>query len=199
MSSKRHHGMRHHASALVVCGGVLSGAVVAGCAADPTEDEQGVAFAATEQAITAALGDPLPGIPAQEFADAKGAFEVIDTAFEGLGPIFNETGCAVCHSLGATGGAGNQIERRFGAFNADGTFNTLASEGGSLRQLFTLGSFTALDGHSCTVPLEVEPADATVHNIGRLTTPLFGAGLIDTIADSVIVANANAQATGARG
>jgi len=49
------------------------------------------------------------------------------------------------------------------------------------------------------VPLEVEPPEATVHNVGRLTTPLFGIGLIDAIPDSVIIANASAQPSSVRG
>ncbi|HSS00229.1 MAG TPA: di-heme oxidoredictase family protein [Kofleriaceae bacterium] len=171
---------------------------IAGCAADsPGEDEE-VSFASTEQGLTAVVGDPLPGIPADSFAEAKAAFEVVATIFDGLGPIFNEKGCAICHSLGASGGAGTQIERRFGKLNADGTFNTLANKGGSLRQLFTVGAFTGLNGQSCNVPLEVEPPEATAH-AGRLTTPLFGAGLIDAIPDSVIAANASAQPATVRG
>jgi hypothetical protein len=63
-------------------------------------------------------------------------------------------------------------------------FNPLANEGGSLRQLFTLGQFTGLDNQSCNVPLEREPADATVRNVGRLTTPTFGLGLVDAMPDS---------------
>jgi len=192
--------MRHQARALLSCSGViLSGAIAVGCAADSVDDGDEVAFAATEQAIEAITGDPLPGTDPEAFAEAKAAFEVIDTLDEGLGPIFNERGCAVCHSLGASGGAGVQIERRFGRFNADGTFNTLANKGGSLRQLFSVGTFTGLNGQRCTVPVEVEPPEATVHNIGRLTTPLFGAGLIDAIPDSVIVANASAQPAAVRG
>jgi CxxC motif-containing protein (DUF1111 family) len=62
-----------------------------------------------------------------------------------------------------------------------------------------MGSFTGANGQACTVPLEVEPPDATVHNVGRLTTPLFGAGLIDAIPDSVIMANASAQSASVRG
>ncbi|HET7504929.1 MAG TPA: di-heme oxidoredictase family protein [Kofleriaceae bacterium] len=200
MSSISRNRMRHQASVFVMCSGViLSGVSVAGCAADPAEDEEQVAFASTDQAIEAVVGDPLPGITADAFAEAKAEFEVVAGIDDGLGPIFNERGCAICHSLGASGGAGVQIERRFGKFNADGTFNTLANKGGSLRQLFSLGTFTGLNGQTCTVPLEVEPPEATVHNIGRLTTPLFGAGLIDAIPDSVIAANASAQGAAVRG
>src|ERR1043165_9545733 len=190
----------HHQTGVwaVLSGILISGVAIAGCAADsPGEDEE-VSFASTEQGLTAVVGDPLPGTDAELFAEAKGEFEVVATIDDGLGPIFNERGCAICHSLGATGGAGVQIERRFGKFNADGTFNTLANKGGSLRQLFTNGAFTGLNGQSCNVPLEVEPPEATAH-AGRLTTPLFGAGLIDAIPDSVIAANASAQPSTVRG
>jgi CxxC motif-containing protein (DUF1111 family) len=191
--------MRRQAPASVVYSGViLCGAIAAGCTADAVDDGDVVAFASTEQAIEA-IGDPLPGITAEEFAEAKAAFEVVDEIDDGLGPIFNERGCAICHSLGASGGAGVQIERRFGRFNADGTFNTLANKGGSLRQLFSVGTFIGLNGQTCTVPNEVEPPEATVHNVGRMTTPLFGAGLIDAIPDAVIAANAAAQPAAVRG
>jgi CxxC motif-containing protein (DUF1111 family) len=154
--------------------------------------------AADQDVITAAVaGDPLPGITAADFAAARTAFNTQETLDDGLGPVFNETACGRCHTQGAIGGAGVQIERRFGRFD-NGHFNTLANKGGSLRQLMTVGSFTGLANQSCTVPLEVEPPEATVH-AGRLTTPLFGAGLIDAIPDSVIAANAAAQPAAVRG
>src|SRR5678815_1231647 len=188
--------VRHRTKALAVCSGVLiAGGVGAGCTDVPGDEEQ-VAFSPTDQAVS--TGDALPGISATDFAAAKAAFQTVEGLDDGLGPIFNEKACGNCHTEGATGGAGVQIERRFGRFD-NGIFNSLSNEGGSLRQLFTVGSFTGSGGQACSVPLEVEPADATVHNVGRLTTPLFGAGLIDTVADSVIVANANAQATSVRG
>jgi CxxC motif-containing protein (DUF1111 family) len=184
---------------LAVCSGViLSGSIGVGCAADPGEEEP-VAFSAAEQELTAVAGDPLPGITAADFAAAKDAFATVEELDDGLGPIFNEKACGNCHTQGAIGGAGVQIERRFGRFTAAGTFDDLANKGGSLRQLFTVGSFTGLGGQSCTVPLEVEPAEATVRNVGRLTTPLFGAGLVETIPDSVIAANASAQPASVRG
>jgi CxxC motif-containing protein (DUF1111 family) len=155
-------------------------------------------FASTDQAITAVAGDPLPGTDAAGFAEAKAAFATVEGLDDGLGPIFNEKACGNCHTQGAIGGAGVQIERRFGKV-VNGIFNTLSNEGGSLRQLFTVGAFTGLGGQSCNPPLEVEPADATVHNVGRLTTPLFGAGLIEAIPDSVIIANAQNQPLSIRG
>jgi CxxC motif-containing protein (DUF1111 family) len=179
---------------------LIAGGLGAGCTDAPGDDGEQVAFTSADQGLTAAIvaGDPLPGITAADFATAKMHFQTVEGLDDGLGPIFNEKACGNCHTQGAIGGAGLQIERRFGRFD-NGIFNSLANEGGSLRQLQTVGSFTGSGGQACTVPLEVEPADATVHNVGRLTTPLFGAGLIDTIPDSVIVANANAQPTSIRG
>jgi CxxC motif-containing protein (DUF1111 family) len=177
-------------------GTLLSAGIGAGCAA-PGEEEV-VEFNSTDQAITAVAGDPLPGTDAAGFAEAKAAFMTVEGLVDGLGPIFNERACGNCHTQGAIGGAGVQIERRFGKV-VNGVFNSLANEGGSLRQLMTVGAFTGLNGRACNVPLEVEPADATVHNVGRLTTPLFGAGLIEAIPDSVIVANAQNQPLSVRG
>jgi CxxC motif-containing protein (DUF1111 family) len=203
MSSVIRSRVRSQATALAVYSSVLiAGGIGAGCAAQPGEDEDEVAFSATEQEATVALaatGDALPGISAADFQEAKDAFATVEGLDDGLGPIFNEKGCGNCHTQGAIGGAGVQIERRFGRFDSFGHFDDLSNKGGSLRQLFTVGAFTGSGGQSCNVPLEVEPPEATVHNVGRLTTPLFGAGLIDTISDSVIIANANAQPTSIRG
>ena len=145
-----------------------------------------------------ALGDKLDGILASDFAAAKATFEAVEEIDEGLGPVFNAGGCGVCHTNGAIGGAGDQIERRFGRFS-NGVFDPLANRGGSLRQLLTVGAFTGLNGQRCNVPLEVEPPEATVHNVGRLTTPLFGLGLVDAIPDSFFDGLAAAEPASVRG
>lgn len=199
MSSFIRSRVRSQATALALFSGVIvSGGASAGCAAQPGDDND-LRFSADEQDVTVAVvGDALPGISAADFAAAKAAFVTEEGLDDGLGPVFNEKACGNCHTQGSIGGAGVQIERRFGRFD-NGHFNSLANKGGSLRQLFTVGAFTGANGQSCNVPLEVEPPEATVHNVGRLTTPLFGAGLIDSIPDSVIAANASAQATSVRG
>ncbi len=139
----------------------------------------------TTTTASAVVGDRLPGLQADAdlLDEADDAFNSFENADDGLGPIFNASACGQCHTNGAIGGAGEQIERRFGRFD-NGLFNPLANRGGSLRQLFTLGQFQALTGQSCNVPLEVEPAEATVRNVGRLTTPTFGLGLVDAMPDS---------------
>jgi CxxC motif-containing protein (DUF1111 family) len=49
------------------------------------------------------------------------------------------------------------------------------------------------------VPLEREPANATVHNVGRLVTPLFGLGLVDAMPDAFFTQLANAEPAEVRG
>jgi CxxC motif-containing protein (DUF1111 family) len=172
---------------------VAAGGMIAGCASEPVAQPE--TTSATQQSV---IGAALGGISATDFAAAKAAFATVEGLDDGLGPIFNEKACGNCHTQGATGGAGVQIERRFGKV-VNGIFSGSANEGGSLRQLFTVGTFTSSSGKTCTVPLEHEPADATVHNVGRLTTPLFGLGLVESLPDSTfdtIAANEPAAVRG---
>jgi CxxC motif-containing protein (DUF1111 family) len=188
---------------VAACSGLL-----AGCAPGQG-DLEGVELGQTAAAVTA-IGDPLPGTDPTGFAEAKAAFVTVEALPDGLGPIFNERACGNCHTQGSIGGAGTQIERRFGTtFNFFGVehFDPLANDGngpfpargGSLRQLQTVGSFTGLNGQACTVPLEHEPPEATIHNVGRLTTPLFGLGLVDAMPDSFFDNLASAQPSNIRG
>ena len=150
--------------------------------------------------VSAVLGDRLPGTSTNDtnFAAFKANFVAVEDIDEGLGPIFNERACGNCHDRGAIGGAGLQIERRYGRF-VNGLFDPLSNRGGSLRQLFTVGPFTGANGQSCNPPLEVEPAEATVHNVGRLTTPLFGLGLVDAMPDSFFTSMAASEPAATRG
>jgi CxxC motif-containing protein (DUF1111 family) len=160
-----------------------------------------------------AIGDRLPGLQADSelLDEAREAFLSVESISDGVGPIFNEAACGTCHSNGAVGGAGEQIERRFGRFD-NGVFNPLANRGGSLRQLFTVGNFNnpnlpaASRGRCqpgnptlCCVPQEVDAAEATVRNVGRRTQPLFGLGLVDAMPDSFFDGLAAAQPAAIRG
>jgi CxxC motif-containing protein (DUF1111 family) len=162
------------------------------------------------------LGSSLPGISAADFAAARANFAATEALPDGLGPIFNERGCGNCHNVGAIGGAGEPIERRFGRFVGgifdpfDGTLSEI-DVGGSLLQLFTVGNFNNPDlpaasrgscqpGNPtlCCVPQEVIPPEATVR-AGRLTTPLFGLGLVDAMPDAFFDALAAAEPASVRG
>jgi CxxC motif-containing protein (DUF1111 family) len=165
----------------------------------------------TSQAF--AIGDTLPGLQADAdlLAEAREAFLAAEGIGDGVGPIFNLNACGGCHTNGAIGGAGEQIERRFGRF-ANGVFNPLENRGGSLRQLFTVANFNnpnlpaASRGRCspgnptlCCVPQEVDAAEATVRNVGRRTQPLFGLGLVDAMPDSFFDGLAAAQPASIRG
>jgi CxxC motif-containing protein (DUF1111 family) len=145
-----------------------------GCGEAPQED-----VGSSEAAL---LGDSLPGTNATTFSDARANFAAAENATDGLGPIFNERSCGACHANGAVGGAGQNIERRYGRLT-NGVFDDMASTGGSLRQLSGLGGFN-VGGLNCQTGTDANPAPGATIFTGRLTTPLFGLGLVDSLPDA---------------
>ena len=58
--------------------------------------------------LPAGAGDPLPGITPREFEEFRLGledFKEVEEAGEGLGPLFNGAGCAVCHNVPVIGGS----------------------------------------------------------------------------------------------
>jgi CxxC motif-containing protein (DUF1111 family) len=151
-----------------------------------------VAAAVTAQTRVAQPGAPLPGLTPNEFEEFRlglDDFLEVETAEEGLGPAFNGTSCASCHSVPAVGGVSAVAEVRAARRLDDGTFEALAPEGESLFHLFSV------PGHACQPTI---PADANVI-IRRVPIPLFGAGLVEAIDDDTLVALADVQARGRDG
>jgi CxxC motif-containing protein (DUF1111 family) len=142
----------------------------------------GLAFgAAATAALTAqsSLGGPLPGITPVEFEEFRlglDDFLEVEATEEGLGPAFNGTSCAVCHSVPAVGGTGGVAELRAGRRNAAGEFETLDASGETLFHLFSV------PGHACQ---PIVPPDANVF-ARRIPIPVFGAGLVEAIPDESI-------------
>src|SRR5262249_113173 len=141
------------------------------------------------------FGDSLAGLTNAEkarFAAGKAEFSTAEGADEGLGPVFNDVSCVACHSAGGVGGAGTRGGTRFGR-SVGGVFDPLASFGGSLLQDHGIGHACAPDGVTCAeFAAEVVPAVANVV-AGRLTTPLFGLGLVDTVPDATFEALAQSE------
>jgi CxxC motif-containing protein (DUF1111 family) len=128
-----------------------------------------------------ALGTPLPGITPVEFQEFRlglDDFLEVEASEEGLGPAFNGTSCAVCHNIPTIGGAGTMAELRAGRRNASGEFETLDASGDTLFHMFSV------PGHGCQPVL---PADTNVF-ARRVPIPLFGAGLVEAIADETLLA-----------
>jgi len=126
-------------------------------------------------------GDPLPGLTPVEFEEFRlglDDFLEVETAEEGLGPAFNGTSCAVCHSVPAVGGTGAIAEVRAASRGPRGEFVALDPSGESLFHLFSVPS------HSCQ---PVIPAAATII-ARRVPIPLFGAGLVEAIPDETLLA-----------
>jgi len=145
----------------------------------------------------ALVGAALPGTDGATFAAASANFALVETAADGLGPIFNERGCANCHANGARGGAGEQVEQRYGRLT-NNLFDAMESTGGSLRQLFGIGGFN-IGGLNCNSGTDANPAAGATIFAGRLTTPLFGLGLVDSLPDARFDTLASREPTGIRG
>lgn len=132
-------------------------------------------------APAAGFGGPLAGLSAPEtaaFQAGQADFALVETPATGLGPIFNNVSCVACHAAPAAGGASKITVTRFGR-NDGGSFDPLTSLDGTLLHARAIAPALR----------EVVPAEANVTAL-RLTTPLFGAGLIEAIPDSEIIQNA---------
>jgi len=123
-------------------------------------------------------GVPLAGLTSRElelFRLGRSDFLEVETATDGLGPLFNGTSCAQCHSIPAVGGTGTIIEIRAGYRDDTGKFHE--PPGGTLMHLFSVPP------HNCQVAVYEE-----ANVIGkRISIPLFGAGLIEAILDETLI------------
>jgi CxxC motif-containing protein (DUF1111 family) len=168
----------------------------------------------------ASAGKPLPGLtPGQLalFGISQAEFNAPEEVDEGLGPRMNLDSCQGCHAYPASGGSSpaSNPQVKF-ANNAKklGSTDTLpsfimsngpvrevrfvkapdGSPDGGVHSLFTLQGRT--DAVGCTMPQPDFAGEfANGNAIFRIPTPLFGAGLIEQIPDSAIIANQAASAT----
>jgi CxxC motif-containing protein (DUF1111 family) len=132
------------------------------------------------------LGAPLAGLTAAEqteFTDGLANFTEVETPETGLGPLFNNVSCVACHAAPAPGGASTITVTRFGR-TVGGVFDPLTALDGTLLHARAIAP----------VLLETVPASANVTTL-RLTTPVFGAGLIEAIPDATLIQNAQQSQT----
>lgn len=144
-----------------------------------------------------AVGGPLPNITSLEstlFTSGHLIFTKLWDPVHGLGPVFTQHGCVECHSSPAPGGSSPIAATLFGALNSDGSFNPLTAEGGIVLQPFSITKFQP----SCQLPGEAIPGNATIV-AQHLTPPVYGAGLINSITDDAISANAIDKGMGVHG
>jgi CxxC motif-containing protein (DUF1111 family) len=128
------------------------------------------------------FGEPLQGLTPElvaRFQAGKTAFVAAEDVPGGLGPVFNDTACANCHSQGAIGGGNDRLETRYGQV-VNGVFNPLTQFDGTLVHAKGIGLFNGVNFVG-----EVVPPEANVV-AQRRVNPLFGLGLVDAVPDQFL-------------
>jgi CxxC motif-containing protein (DUF1111 family) len=128
-----------------------------------------------------APGGALPGLTPVEFSEFRLGltdFSEVETAEEGLGPAFNGTSCAVCHSVPVIGGGGVILEVRAGYRDDVGEHTGLNPANDTLIHMLSTPS------HTCQPQI---PDDVNII-ARRAPIPLFGAGLVEAIPDELLLA-----------
>jgi cytochrome c553 len=170
-------------------------------------------------------GNPIQGLTPQQtaffqnglsqFTEEEGV-TLTSPGNGGLGPAFNGDSCGSCHSQPATGGTSPNtkafpfigqnpqftVGQLMGGSNAIPFFVTadgpvrearFKSDSG-VHDLFTIAGRS--DATGCSMSQPDFTAEAANGNLSfRIPTPLFGAGMIENIADATILANLAASAS----
>src|SRR5262249_33321560 len=131
---------------------------------------------------------------------------------DGLGPTMNLDSCGGCHSQPALGGTSPAVNPQVAFASRNGAVNTLpsfitldgpvrearfvknpdGSPDGGVHAVFTIAGRVDAPGCVLAQP-DFATAVANANVIFRVPTPTFGAGLIEQIPDSALVANQSAN------
>jgi CxxC motif-containing protein (DUF1111 family) len=150
-------------------------------------------------------GEPFAGLSPQLkqlFLDGMNLFQHQFTPQEGVGPVFNETACQICHGgLGGVPGGpdltglGSIRNVKHIGFDNLGYFDPMRDFGGSLIERQSI----ATDGvPGCSMVGEVVPPAANILSI-RNTPAVWGFGLVDAIPDDEILDHQALGVDGIRG
>ncbi|MFL6624195.1 MAG: di-heme oxidoredictase family protein [Sulfurifustis sp.] len=135
---------------------------------------------------------------------------------DGLGPRFNLDSCGGCHAQPATGGTSPATNPQVAIATALGAKNTVpsfitstgpvrearfiknanGSADGGVHALFVISGRVDDTGSAANCNIAQENFAAQVSNnnvIFRIPTPIFGMGLVESITDAALVANAQAN------
>ncbi len=127
----------------------------------------------------------------------------------GLGPRFNATSCSGCHAFPAIGGTSPAANPQITMAVADGATNKIppfitangpvrearfirnsnGTADGGVHDLFVITGRSDAQGCNITQP-DFEDAINQKNIIFRIPTPLFGAGMVESITDTAILTNA---------
>jgi len=155
----------------------------------------------------------LTGRQQQFFEAGKVDFNEAEEVDEGLGPRMNLDGCGGCHSQPATGGSSPAVNPQVAFAKKSGGTDSVppfiringpvrearlirnpdGTPDGGVTAIFTISGREGADG--CQLAQANFAAQIANRNISfRIPTPVFGAGLIEQIEDSTILANQSANA-----
>ena len=151
------------------------------------------------------------------FDAGKEDFEEAEGVEEGLGPTMNLDSCGGCHSQPAIGGSSPAVNPQVAFARKSGATNTLpafikvdgpvrearfvrnadGSPDGGVHALFTIAGRS--DAPGCKLAQPDFAAQLARRNVVfRIPTPLFGAGLIESIPDAEILGNLTSAAESKR-
>src|SRR5467141_1151458 len=168
-------------------------------------------------------GGPIAGLSSTEsafFTRSRDTFQEVDGVAQGLGPRMNLDQCSGCHLQPAVGGTSPFVNPQVAFAGKDGgtdfvppiikangpvrearfVRNPDGTADGGVHALFTITGRTGANG--CTLAQPNFNQELQNNNvIFRIPTPVFGAGLIEQIPDSAILANmsSNGNQKGALG
>ena len=189
--------------------------------ADPASSQ--TTFRARDPGVrtgAAGAGGPLSGLTAKEleyFNASKEEFASPEDVDEGLGPTMNLDSCGGCHSQPAIGGTSPLVNPQVAFANSRGFTNRVpsfiradgpvrearfvknsdGSPDGGVHALFTVVG--SPDVPNCRISQPDFDRQLSNRNvIFRIPTPVFGAGLIEQIPDSTILANRSASSDAKR-
>ena len=163
-------------------------------------------------------GGPLEGLTddeAEMFVVGLADFSEEEGVADGVGPRFNFVSCGGCHSQPAIGGTSPAVNPLFRVMEELGftrnvmpwfitrdgpirevrfQYHANGSRDGGVRNLFVITGHP--DAGHCNIGQEdFGTSDDHPNVVFRIPTPLFGAGLIEQILDSTILANQNADSS----
>jgi len=173
----------------------------------------------------AGAGSPIAGLTAAQqsffsaglinFMQLDSVTGSVTNTGNGLGPRFNAESCGQCHAQPAVGGTSPAINPQIAAATDQGATNQipafLSSNGpvrearfpytsdmrqpdGGVHDLFTITGRGDAPGCNLVQPNFQQAADSG-NLMFRIPTPVFGGGLIESIPDSALLANMNANLT----
>jgi CxxC motif-containing protein (DUF1111 family) len=164
----------------------------------------------------AGAGGPFSALKPEEltaFLAGQAEFADVEATADGLGPTMNLDSCVGCHVQPAAGGSSPSVNpqvafaQKLGARNVVPSFitpngpvrearfvvNADGSPDGGVHSIFTVTGRS--DAAGCSVSQPDFATALSQHNvIFRIPTPVFGAGLIEQIPDSAILANMGTNA-----